>query len=56
MILLLIMNFLKNAAKPPREMTLEEYIVSNEPQSLHDVEVLEQRFKDLSTNNRYFMY
>ncbi len=55
MILLVIMNFLKNVVKPPREMTLEEYIVSNEPQSVHDIEVLEQRYKDIQ-QNRYSMY
>lgn len=55
MILLAILNFLKNVAKPPREMTLEEYIVSNDPQSVHDIEVLEQRFKDIQ-QNRYSMY
>jgi hypothetical protein len=31
----------------PRDMSLEEYIVSNDPQDVHDVERLERQYAQL---------
>jgi hypothetical protein len=35
------------------DMSLEEYIISNDPQSTHDVEILERQFEKLNSSSLY---
>jgi len=49
-----IKNFFKQLQQPEHYNNLEAYIISNNPQTIHDVDRLEREFDRLQNNQQFF--